>query len=147
MLIEIPKNILSYNAKLLGGFTARQLICGITGCGAILYMYFIALANVEGQMKTYGAALVGVPILLIGFVQIYDMPLEKAIPIILYDNFFLPQVRFYKTEYMEISMEDIISNVETSATDTKSKKKKNKVKAVKKKDIKASKDPSLAAIL
>ena len=152
MLIEMPKNILSYNAKLIGNFTARQLICGITGAGIILLMYFNVLGNtfgLEGTVRLYGAVFTGMPILLLGFVQIYDMPLEKALPVILYDNFTLPQVRYYKTEYKEATWEEITATMEEllEIEEKKKKSKKKVVKTVKKKDIKPSKDPELLAIL
>ena len=141
MLIEMPKNILDYKAKVVGDFTMRQAIFGILGAVWVLWVMFMSPIE-AASLKNGLSVLLGLPLFCFGFVRPYDMPLEQILIIMLYDNLILPPVRYYKTEFgVE---EKPIKNPKTGKI---VKPKKQTVKKLKAKDIKPSKNTEYKGIL
>lgn len=98
MLIEIPQDILKRDSKILGNFTARQIVSIAIGGGLGAAIGFGLLQSQSLQVRGMVAFIIALPFILIGFVRIYDQPLEKILPVIIHDNFGLPLVRPYKSE-------------------------------------------------
>ena len=98
MLIEVPQDILKREGKVMGNFSARQLILGGIGLGLGFVVGFIFLSDYSMFIRELGGAIAGFPFLAFGFINLYGQPLEKILPVIIEDNFLLPINRFYKSE-------------------------------------------------
>lgn len=95
--IQIPKDIRTYDAKLIGPFTTRQTIC--VGIGSLLA---IIAYNTIGQfvsqdLRIFICLVVVLPALLAGWVKPYGMPFEKYALVILTTHILAPKYRKYKT--------------------------------------------------
>lgn len=108
MFVEMSKNILSREAKILGNFSTRQIIFGGIGLAVALTIGFSdAVSGYDQDVKIYLSLGFALPFFLIGFVKLYGQPLEKILPVIVRDNILLPAKRYYKTEFREIPAEAI----------------------------------------
>lgn len=141
----MPKNILQYKAKTVGPFTTRQILFGGVGIAVIFLFAIYIFADAPEAVRKYGSALLGVPFMAFGFVNIYGLPLEKILPLIIRENILLPQNRYYKTEYTEILLNQ--DQLEEEPTDKKTKKKKKKQKKITQKMIQKSKDPQFQGMI
>ena len=92
--IEMPKDIKNYEPKILGPLTLRQLVClGISLSYGIPFVLFTHGDIVVRIMV--GLALM-VPVLLCGWLKVYNEPFEKFIKIIIINKFVKPEKRKYK---------------------------------------------------
>lgn len=103
MFVEMSKNILTHKSKIIGNFSTREVVCG--GIGALIALGIGFSGTIKGSNMTLNekvmiSFLFALPFFLIGFVKLYGQPLEKILPIIIYDNFIVPLIRPYKTEYI-----------------------------------------------
>ena len=122
--VEIPQDILKRESKVLGNFSARQLIClGIAA--ALGGATFAGLRNtgVPTIVLRIVVVLVALVPLIFGFAKIYDEPVEKMLPIIIQDNLLLPAVRYYKSEGI-IDMEELGQEVKKEGIRRLTKEKK-----------------------
>lgn len=98
MIIEQPKDILNYKAKIIGDFSAREVVSILLGLGIGGFTYFKILPGADPLIREYVAVTVGVIFLAFGFVKLYGQPLEKMLPIFINDNLLLPLTRYYQME-------------------------------------------------
>ena len=180
MFVEMSKNILTHKSKIIGNFSTREVVCG--GIGALIALGIGFSGTIKGSDMTLNekvmvSFLFALPFFLIGFVKLYGQPLEKILPIIIYDNFIVPLIRPYKTEYIieekkklkglgikgieEIENKEEVENKDTAKKESSKKAKKKKTKQTmkneakafyerekkKKSEIKESKNKELKAIL
>lgn len=118
---EIPKDISKYEAKLIGPFTTRQVVCGVPGIGLALGSYFLLRPYISEDMCFFIALLVSLPLLLCAVAKPYGIPFEKYISIIFVSQVLAPKYRKYVTENTYKELEEIKTN-------NKKKKKKEKKK-------------------
>ena len=106
MQIEIPQDILKRESKIMGNFSARQIICLGIGIGLGILVAVAMGDGFEIKTRITVGAIAAMPALVIGFKKIYDQPIEKMLPVIIEDNFLLPAKRVYKQENL-IEEEDL----------------------------------------
>lgn len=98
---EIPKDIMKHKTKFIGNFSLREAACGVVGAGLGVVSYLTIFSGLDNSLRTGLTLLVILPFFLLGFYRVYDMPLEKALPIIIMDNFIFPPKRLYLTEFSD----------------------------------------------
>ena len=92
---EVLQDITKYKAKLVGPFTLRQTVCVAIAGGWGLLVHS-AMKGIFEKSFIMGVALVVViPALVCGFIEPYDMPMEKFV-IGLVRSLLSPAVRKYK---------------------------------------------------
>ena len=105
----MPQDIFQYKAKFIGNFTIRQLIWGTAGVFTIIISYQYIFAGVESSLRLKLAAIMGLPLLAIGFIKIYDQPLEKILGPLLIDNFLTPAKRLNEIHFPDFEKEHRIN--------------------------------------
>ena len=95
---EVPKDISKYEAKAIGSFTTRQLLCGIPAIALAVGSYFLLKNRVSEDILFFVAFLVAMPLLLLGWAKPYGIPLEKYISIVFVSQVLAPKHRKYVTE-------------------------------------------------
>lgn len=96
--IQIPKDIRKYEAKLIGPFTLRQLICFILGC-IVAYVVYTLMSKINLSEDAMPIAMVScAPVLAFGWIKPYGMPLEKFLQTALISTLLAPTERKYKTK-------------------------------------------------
>ena len=94
---SIPqKDIKTYQPKLIGPFTARQVFLGVPGIALALIICF-ATRNKIGDAAYLLAIVTGLPFMLFAFYKPYGIPLEKFLKNAAV-SFFAPTKRKYVTE-------------------------------------------------
>ncbi len=98
----IPQDILKYEPKLVGHFTARQTIIVGLGVGLALVTDFKLLpASVPYQTKGYIAFVILALFFIWSKAKPFGQPLEKVIVPILQDNIFKSSIRVKEYERSE----------------------------------------------
>lgn len=88
-------DITDREAKTFGMFTARQAFWGGLGVIVALSVCFGVLPkDMDGTNKAVITFLCCLPFFLMTK-QLYDMPPEKILPLLIYENFVLPMNRYY----------------------------------------------------
>lgn len=95
---QIPKDVRKYEAKLVGPFTLRQLICFIIACILAYFAYKGISAVFSVDFAIPVCMLLISPIIAIGWVKPYGMPLEKFLQSAFIGMVLAPKVRKYKTK-------------------------------------------------
>jgi hypothetical protein len=95
--IEIPKDIRKYDAKLIGPFTTRQVLCFIPGC-ALGACTFLIPTFLPQDIRLILTGIVFLPFLLVGWVKPYGMKFELFAKQIIFSTFLSPQERKYITK-------------------------------------------------
>ena len=112
--IEIPQDIRKYEAKLIGPFTTRQLLCTIglvIGC-VISYKAATSLFGSDSSLRTIFPMIVAIPFGLVGFYKPYGMPFEKFAKSVFVSMFLAPTKRLYKIKNTHDEFDKIIDNEE-----------------------------------
>ena len=145
---SMPQDILKYKTKFLGNFSLREAVFAALGAGAALLTFF-SLGFGNTITKIYISAIMAVPFFLFGFIKIYDLPFEKALAIIIYDNFLCPAIRKneiifpeyekYRAGLLEIKTSASLEE-EQSSSKKRTKKKSQNSQTKAKKKVKASKE-------
>lgn len=119
----IPRDIQSYEPKLIGPFTTRQVICGIPGFGLAIGAYFL-LRGAIGDAALLVSLLIAAPFMLCGWYKPYGIPFDKYAKTVFVSMLLAPNKRKYKTEnrYAFLMCND------TQGTNAKKKNKKAKTK-------------------
>lgn len=88
-------DITDRDAKTFGMFSTRQAVFGGIGVVISLVLFFGVLPeDMVVKEKIIISFLCSLPFFLLTF-KIYDMPFEKIVPILVYENFILPMRRDY----------------------------------------------------
>lgn len=114
---RVPKDVRKYEAKILGPFNKRQLIClglGIT-VGIIVFTFFTS-AGISSENTIYIVIVCVLPIMAFA-VKIDDMPMEVFIK-----NVFM---NYYTTPRVRIQSEEIIKREKIQKPKTKKEIKKD----------------------
>lgn len=124
--IKIPKEINSYEAKLLGPFTTRQTVCVIGLAAAALFVYNLTSPYIGQDNATSLCFISAAPYALCGWVKPYGMHFEEYLACILQCVIVKPMRRKYQTKnYYEI----LLSNIEKQTKlEEEIERKKNKQK-------------------
>lgn len=96
--IQIPKEISSYESKLIGPFTTRQTICVFCMALVDIILYNLIGGFVSMDLAIFGCILGAAPFALIGWYKPYGMHFEKYVKSIFVSQFLAPTKRIYKTE-------------------------------------------------
>ncbi len=130
---EVLQDITKYKARIIGPFTKRQAICvGIAG-GWSLLVHSIMKSTFYPTFILGVAMAVAIPALICGFIEPYDMPMEKfALELI--RSFLSPPVRKYKQK----------TNVELIVDYLEAEEKKKNPRKVNKKEVAMRKKEALA---
>lgn len=95
---QIPKDIRKYESKMVGPFTLRQLICFIAAVVLAYFAYKGITSFSTADVATPVCVLVAAPIIMVGWVKPYGMPMEKFIQTSFISTILAPKVRKYKTK-------------------------------------------------
>lgn len=74
--IEIPREITRYETKVVGSLTGRQCVYYALAIIVVLIINSL-LTPIMGDMGLYIGIFCAVPLILIGTIKVYGMPLEK----------------------------------------------------------------------
>lgn len=78
MIVKIPDDIYSYEPKLFGNFTVRQVICVSISLGIITGVFIpLFLATHDTTMPGFLASMLGVPVMYSGLIRKDGLPFEK----------------------------------------------------------------------
>lgn len=140
----MPQDVMKFKAKLMGNFTARQVVWGMLGVAACVGCFFgfgDKIGANTTQMKIIICAIPSIPFFLIGFMPIMGMPMEKVLIPIIVDNFIAPAIRkkeihnpeyekYMKSHYGEYEFSKIEESAETAkGSAKKTTKSANKAKS------------------
>ncbi len=95
--IRVPKDIRKYKTKIVGPFTARNIVgLGIgLACGGLS---FAILKSAPSDVKLFVVMIFAIPGILIGWANFYGMPFEEYAKVAIINNFLTPQKILYKTK-------------------------------------------------
>lgn len=134
----IPQDILKYQAKVIGGFSAREAICLFIGgvCG-IAAFFTIGSTISDITVKIIITAIFALPGFIFGFVKPLGQPFEKIVGVIIQDNFLTPtklvkEIRHPELEKYERTRQWMLSEEylsEEAKAEGKGKKKKSNQKS------------------
>ena len=145
----VPQDILKYEAKVVGGFAAREAVCIFIGGVMGLAAFFTIGSNISDiTIKIIITALFALPGFVVGFVKPLGQPFEKIIWIIIQDNFLTPVKlpkeihhpeleKYEKTRQWMLSSEFLSEEENADKTKKKKKNKKNEIKVKPSKQFKA----------
>ena len=94
---QIPRDIMKYKTKIIGGLTARQIVCFVPGSALAIGAFFL-FKPLLGEGAALPAIIVGLPFFLCGGLTMYGVPFEKFIGTIYRNTIATPPTRKYKTE-------------------------------------------------
>lgn len=104
--MEIPKDIRKYKKKLVGPLTARQTLFSIP---AIVFggLVFYAFKDVfQGDVHIFLTILTALPFLMLGWIEVYGMPLERFIKTAFVSTILSPANRKYVTKNAVVQTEN-----------------------------------------
>lgn len=93
--IEMSKDIKNFEPKIVGPFTLRQIAC--IGISCAYGIPFYILFDVEIVTRVMVTLAIMAPVILCGWLTIYNVHLEKFAKIIFVSKFVKPSKRKYKT--------------------------------------------------
>ena len=98
---NIPQDILKYKTKFIANFSVRETIFLAAGAIAGVSSYITFLSEMPKDVRMYGAAGIAIFLFMFGFCKPFGLPLEKAIFIIIMDNFIYPPKRYKDVKFSE----------------------------------------------
>lgn len=117
---KMPKDIRAYKTKLIGPFTARQLLCiGVMIIvDFMLYNLVVIPLHLSSDLVIYGLIFIDLPIAAFGWAEVSGMPLEIYLRDVVLKQFLAPIKRK--------SIHIIYQSKSTVPVKNKKKKKNNK---------------------
>ena len=115
--VSVPKDVFKRTNKVMGAFSARNLIFAMLGAIAAIISYQFLKWIPGSLIEIVISAVIFLIFGLLGFVNIQNEPIYKILPRIIGDNFISPTKR-----YKEIKFEDtqnkrpVITSVKGSKT-------------------------------
>ena len=94
---KIPRDISKYEAKLMLGFTTRQIVIGAPGIALAVGVYFLLKGQI-GNTALFVALITAMPFLAFAAFKPLGMNLETFIKTAMLPMFLAPANRRYKTE-------------------------------------------------
>ncbi len=93
--VKVPKDILKYEAKFVGPFTAKQLICGAIAIAIDVFLYNVLLkpANISNEILFYIICFIDIPIFALSVNNPLGIPLKKYIELLVFYTFVVPKKR------------------------------------------------------
>lgn len=106
---EVLKDIKAYKPKFIGPFTLRQFICCFIGVLIIVPVFLFLNKIFVPEVCIIGAGLAGMFPIACGFINIYNVPLEKFFKKKIRVWLFAPKNRVYKTNnyYKQFCEKDV----------------------------------------
>lgn len=150
--LNVPKDVTKYKPKLVAGLTFRQaaslVVASIIAVPIYLYLKDIFIVEVVAL----GCGVLAIPILLVGFLPVYEMPFEKFAFLAIKTLFFTPAKRRYASENNVDTVmkeygffeEDAVDRIKRTSSITTKKKKEKRKPGVMKNQVSA--DPDLFSI-
>lgn len=92
--IEMSRDIKDFQPKVAGPFTIRQIVCMSISLSYGLPLFFMLSGDIVTRLMITLFAMA--PVLLCGWLKVYDEPFERFIKIIIYNKFVKPVNRKYK---------------------------------------------------
>lgn len=120
---QTPMDIRKYDAKLVGPFTTRQLVCFVGGA-VLSYGCYKLFGNILGNTTFYVSCVVALPFLVCGWIKPYGMPFERFFQSAFVSTVLAPKHRKYKTKNYYLQATAEIRKM--SAADYKKRKQKEK---------------------
>ena len=96
--IKIPKEIMKYEAKLVGPFTSRQCIILLIFVPIVALCYVNLTPYVNSTIAAYIVTPIGGIGALFGWVKPYGLTFEKYLQSVFISSVVAPSLRVYKTE-------------------------------------------------
>lgn len=124
--IEIPEDVKKYEAKLIGPFTTRQIICLIGAAISGIGVYFLTnrVLHLETDAFIILLVLIAVPFALFGWIKPNEMKFEQYLYTIIRHSLLAPQHRVYKTENLYEQFDNLIAK-ELADAEAKNQKEKS----------------------
>ena len=122
MLIEIPQDIFNKKSKLMAGMSARELVCVVGSIFIGIATYTMLPQDMEMSTKAMITALPPLPLMVFGFVKLYEQPIEKILPKIIKDNYMKTRNRLYEQEESYFFEPDHLTQEEIKAKEKEDKK-------------------------
>lgn len=99
--IEMSKDIKDFEPKVIGVLSLRQIVCLFIAAVYGVPLFFLLSGEIVTKLLITLVAVV--PVLLCGWIKVYDEPFEKFIKIIITNKFIKPVNRKYrvKNEYTQ----------------------------------------------
>jgi len=97
LIADVNPDIKGYETKIFGLFTKRQLVCLLIALVIITPAIFL-LPIEKIEIRIFVAILIGMPAIICGFWNMYGMPVEQYVSIIIRTKFISPAVRRYERE-------------------------------------------------
>lgn len=95
--IRINKDIGSFEPKIMGPFTGRQLVCVIIGGVAAMLIYYLAAPFLTQSSALFLAAIPAGVAVMFGWVKPLGIPMERFLKSAFVSMFIAPSIRRYKT--------------------------------------------------
>lgn len=124
--MEIPKDIRKYEAKLIGPLTLRQLICGVPAAAIAVITFTTLIKYIPEDLCIILVMLTVSPLILCGWVKIYDMPFEKFAKTVIVSSILSPRRRKYKTVNVYELLTQPAMELENKTAKNKAEKRKKK---------------------
>lgn len=98
--LEMTKDIRKYKTKLYLGLTARQCICMVLAM-VLCAFTFVKLGYFEDmtlETRFTICVFIALPFLAVGWLEMYGMPFEKFVLVVIQNSFLNPKRRPYKSD-------------------------------------------------
>lgn len=109
--IRVNKDVGSYEAKLIGPFTARQTVCVCIAAPFCWFIYHIASPVVSSDVAGFFMALPAAVAWLFGWTKPYGMRAEKFLQSVWVNMVLAPTHRKYKTVNIHEQMFAAVENI------------------------------------
>lgn len=99
--IEMSKDIKDFEPKVVSVLTLRQIVCLFISCAYGIPLFFLLSGDIIARIMITLFAMV--PVLLCGWLKVYDEPFERFIKIIILNKFVKPVKRKYviKSDFIQ----------------------------------------------
>ena len=108
--VEMSKDIRSFQPKLIGPLTKRQLICSAIGLAYGVPAFFLlkSLGVTDVTLRVVICVVLMAPPFLCGWIHLYGMSLEKFMIHVIKIMFFKPRIRKYEVKNAYEEFADMI---------------------------------------
>jgi hypothetical protein len=107
MKVKMSKNIESFKPKLMGGFTARQVVASVICLSIVIPIYIFLREPLGDDLTGWLVIFIAMPILAFGWLEFQGLPFEKFIGEIVMSEIIAPKIRPY---HIEDDMEEFLKN-------------------------------------